>query len=138
MKRISLLLTGLAALYFIFFSGVPAVYNRIVPAKNAVPFPSNSAISVTIDFGNKKETASVQAATAYQALLEIAKKQQIPLKTKQYDFGVFVQAIGDKENTKDMAWIYFVNGKAGTVAADKQPVTSGDTVEWHYMKPSTE
>jgi hypothetical protein len=46
-----------------------------------------------------------------------------------------VEQVGDYPNTKDKAWIYYVNGKPGTVAADKQTLQSGDTVEWKYEKP---
>ena len=43
---------------------------------------------------------------------------------------------GGTENTKDLSWIYFVNGKSGEVAADKYELKNGDKVEWKYMKPN--
>jgi hypothetical protein len=68
----------------------------------------------------------------------MAKQKNLGLKTKQYDFGVFVEQIGTIANTKDKSWIYFVNGKSGTVAADKQSLNAGDTIEWKYITPTIE
>lgn len=112
--------------------------------KNSSSLPSQKNISqdqvtLTIDYGNgKKETASFTpqvGQTAFGILKSFTQEKGIPLDTQQYDFGVFVKTIGMYPSTKDFAWIYFVNGASGTIAADKQEVKSGDTVEWRYTKP---
>jgi len=79
--------------------------------------------------------SGVSTQNAFQALTQEAAKQRLEVKTKQYDFGIFVEQVGTLANTKEKSWIYFVNGKSGTVAADKQPVAPGDVVEWKYMTP---
>lgn len=80
--------------------------------------------------------SGVPASTVFDALQAVATEKNIPLKTKQYDFGIFVEEIGNKPITKDHAWLYFVNGISGDVAADKKILKSGDSVEWRYMKPT--
>ena len=97
------------------------------------------SVSVTLDTGSTIATVSgVSAKNAFQALSKAVNEQHFELKTKQYDFGVFVEQVGTFANTKEKSWIYFVNGKAGTVAADKQSLNAGDTVEWKYMTPTME
>lgn len=93
-------------------------------------------IELTIFDGEKTATySSIVAQTPYEALTKIASQEQIPVQTKQYDFGVFVEAIAGIENTKDKTWIYFVNGKSGEVASDKYVLKQNDTVEWKYTTP---
>jgi hypothetical protein len=100
---------------------------------------SVASVSVTFDTGSTIATVSgISAQNVHQALVIAAKKQNLILTIKQYDFGVFVEAIGTLANTKEKSWIYFVNGKSGTVAADKQSLKSGDLVEWKYMIPNFE
>lgn len=92
-----------------------------------------------IDYGDgKKETASFTprlVQTVFDALKEIAQQKGIVLDTKQYDFGIFVKAIGGYESSNEKAWIYFVNGASGTVAADQHQIKAGDLIEWKYTKP---
>lgn len=79
--------------------------------------------------------SGVSTQNAFQVLTQAAAEQHLEVKTKQYDFGVFVEQVGTIANTKEKSWIYFVNGKSGMVAADKQAVVPGDVVEWKYMTP---
>ncbi|KKQ40751.1 MAG: hypothetical protein US60_C0054G0010 [Microgenomates group bacterium GW2011_GWC1_37_8] len=94
---------------------------------------------LVIDYGDgEPATFSIETSdksTAFSLLKNTTEKENIPLETQQYDFGVFVKSIGGKESSADMAWIYFVNGESGTVAADQMKVNPGDTVEWRYIKP---
>jgi len=92
---------------------------------------------VTVSLNNNGDIATysgIIAQTPYEALVNVAQKERIPVVTKQYDFGVFVQKIGDLETGPDMAWIVSVNGKSLTVAADRETVKTGDMVEWAYTK----
>ena|SRR5450759_5269484 len=127
MKKIVVIAIAILAALFIFSPKTPVVQ------------PPASSVSVTLDSGSSIATVSgVAAQNAFQALSEAAKKKNLELKTKQYDFGVFVEQIGTIANTKEKSWIYFVNGKSGTVAADKQSLKAGDTVEWKYITPTFE
>jgi hypothetical protein len=80
--------------------------------------------------------SNVLAATVFDALQTVTTEKHIPLKTKKYDFGIFVEEIGDKPTLKDHAWLYFVNGISGDIAADKKTLHTGDSIEWRYMKPT--
>lgn len=110
---------------------------KTTPQQQQLPIETTSpAVSVTIFDGSSTATYSgISALTPYEALTKIASQKQISVQTKQYDFGVFVEAIAGKENTKDKTWIYFVNGKSGEVAADKYTLKQNDTVEWNYITP---
>ena len=119
-----------AASFFVFQS-------KTGSSKNAdSSIQSAPLVTVTVDTGETVATASgIVAANAFQALVEVAKQKNLALKTKQYDFGVFVEQVGTLTNTKEQSWIYTVNGKSGTVAADKQQLQQGDSVEWKYIQP---
>lgn len=80
--------------------------------------------------------SGILALTAFEALQSVAADKHILLKTKTYDFGIFVEEIGGKPNLKDHAWLYFVNGVSGDAAADKKILKTGDLVEWRYMEPT--
>ncbi|MCX6816673.1 MAG: DUF5667 domain-containing protein [Candidatus Beckwithbacteria bacterium] len=89
-------------------------------------------VKTKIDFGdNQVVTATVSASTALEAL----ENASSGVKVKDYDWGKLVEEVTTKKNTPQKAWIYFVNGEAGKVAADKQEVKAGDIVEWRYEKP---
>lgn len=93
-------------------------------------------VTVLVDDSINVATYSgVTASTAYEALVNTAADELFTLKTKQYDFGVFVEQIGELPNTNDKAWIYYLNNKSATQAADKQEVREGDVVRWKYEKP---
>lgn len=99
------------------------------------PTSVKSTTSVVTGVVNSVTYKNIQAATPYDALVLMAKKNNLQLQTKQYDFGVFVEGIGDQKNTTEKAWIYYVNGKSGEVASDKYVLKQGDTVEWKYTTP---
>jgi hypothetical protein len=92
------------------------------------------APKLMIDFGDGKVStySGIQADNVYELLTESALQEGWLLKTKKYDFGVLVEEIEGKKNTSDKAWMYFVNGEAGKVAADKYKLEPSDVVEWRY------
>lgn len=96
-------------------------------------------ITLAIDFGSEStlffDYSFSEEKSAYDALKETLEKEKISYEIQQYDFGVFVKSIDGKESSADMAWIYFVNGEAGQVAADQTKINSGDSIEWRYIKP---
>lgn len=111
----------------------------ISPAVTVTPGPSTSvetAVTVIVNFGDVQKTyADITAPNAYLALVEAVRADDLEVTTKQYDFGLLVEKVGTYENSTDRAWIYFVNGTAGDVAADKKVLMVGDSVEWKYVKP---
>lgn len=97
----------------------------------------SNRVAVAIDFGDGQEVKSeVAAVTAFAALEAAALNNNLKVQTKVYDFGTLVEKIGAQENLPDKAWIYFVNGESGQVAADQMQIRPGDLVEWKYMTPN--
>ncbi|MCK4781641.1 DUF4430 domain-containing protein [Candidatus Parcubacteria bacterium] len=61
----------------------------------------------------------------------------LTLKTKTYDIGVMIEAIGNTENGKDgKYWMYYVNKEMPMVSADKKLINKGDRVEFKFEKSS--
>lgn len=135
MKKLAFVFVGfLAAILFAIFA-FPKTYRVNLPVEKGAQVAP--VVTLTIDFGDAVSTvSSVRAATAYDALLFAAAKENVSVVTKKYDFGVFVESIGDKKSSAEKAWIFFVNGESGKEAADKTEVQSGDSVEWKYIKPT--
>ncbi len=94
-------------------------------------------ITVTIDFGDgqKKTVENISATNALTALQQIAMQENLDLQLKTYDFGTLVKKIETYENSQEKAWIYYVKGQSGDVAAEQKVVKAGDTVEWRYVSP---
>jgi hypothetical protein len=85
--------------------------------------------------GNPRESEFVfeEGITAFDLLDKYSKQQNLTLKTKSYDAGIFIEAIGSVENGQDgKYWMYYVNGQMPMVAADKQELTEGDKVEFKF------
>lgn len=91
--------------------------------------------SISIDFGDgSKVVGKVMAQTAYDALQKLASEKKMTVEFKEYKYGLIVDSIGQKKNSKEFAWMYFVNGKPGQIAADRYVVYPGDKIEWKYEK----
>jgi hypothetical protein len=135
--RSLLIIVVLLSLVGLFWSVKLKIVNRnLSPSKQTQKTNVQPLVDVSIKNGETTITEkNIHASTAFDTLVAITSKQHLTLKTKQYDFGIFVEQIGTETNTKEKAWIYYVNGKSGTVAADKQAVTTGDNIEWKYIKP---
>lgn len=115
---------------------LPIFKTRELPTPEIAPgtvFESQGSITTNIDFGdNNILSGNVEAKNAYEALDKLAEKEGIEIKTKQYKYGLLVEKIGEKENSKEAFWSYSVNGKAGSIAADRYVIHPGDKVEWRY------
>lgn len=119
-------------------------YYRNSNIKN-VPIPdgntviTDSRVNLVIDFGDDDiksfDLTTNSEDTAFSVLKTTAEKEGISLQVKQYDFGVFIQKIGESESTAKKSWIYYVNGESGQVAADQQKLKNGDKIEWKYEIP---
>lgn len=119
---------------FIFRGTFSKNFSQIPPSPVQAP---QVVVTVIIDTGVSQKTyANIPASTPYGALFEASKQDNFEIKSKQYDFGVFVEGIGEFENTNEKSWIYEVNGISGDVAADKKDLVMGDTVLWKYVTPT--
>lgn len=114
----------------------------ILDRKAFVPESTSSAKApvaveqtVSIDFGEgKKISGNVMAQTAYDALKKISDEKKLAVGFKQYKYGLMVEKIGETANSSGFSWMYYVNNKAGQIAADRFVVYAGDKVEWRYEK----
>ena len=100
-------------------------------AELTVVFNDGTSVNYQKGIGQEK-------VTAFSILEEAADKKSLTLDTKKYDFGVFVNSINGEVSSADKAWIYFVNGASGQVAADQYELAPGDKVEWKYVVPEGE
>jgi hypothetical protein len=117
--------------------------SQFVPQKEVETFQENieKEVILVIDDGEGSsksfQSEFREGMTAFDLLEEKTKEIGLTLKIKTYDMGVFIEAIGDKENGEDgKYWLYYVNGEMPQVAADKQLLNPGDKVEFKFEKSS--
>ena len=106
---------------------------------NSAPEPAKKEVVLAVDSsnGSQKTIASEfkEGMTAFDLLQTGAEKLSLGLKTKNYDMGIFIEAIGDKENGQEgKYWLYYVNGEMPIVSAGKMILKSGDKVEFKFEK----
>lgn len=113
-----------------------AARNFLQPEESAVsPTGVVASETVSIDFGNgQRLTGQVSTQSAYQALVRIAKDNNLEMVVKQYKYGVMVEKVGEIANSQKAAWMYSVNGKPGQIASDQYVIYPGDKVEWEYQR----
>jgi len=74
--------------------------------------------------------------TAFDLLKKGTEELNLTLKNKTYDIGIFIEAIGDKENGQDgKYWMYYVNAEMPIIAADKKELNARDKTEFKFEKP---
>ena len=95
-------------------------------------------VILVIDNGIQIEIFTVEFSeetTAFDLLKNKTEELNLNLKTKQYDIGILVESIGDKENGQDgKYWMYYVNGEMPMVASYKNQKKVGDKVEFKFEK----
>lgn len=140
--KIAILLVVLVAVVFIIcLMG----YNGNIVQNGIKMFSENAQgnigqkLFLAIDNGNGSpqnfEADFKEGMTAFQLLKNKTDALGIVLETKTYDYGVFIEKIGDKKNGDDgKYWLYYVDGEMPQVAADKEELRSGDRVEFKFEK----
>lgn len=108
--------------------------NNEIPSENIA-----DKISLIINSGEGAvrnfDTELREKITAFDLLKMETEKAGINLRTKSYDMGIMIEAIGDKENGESgKYWLYYVNGEMPQVAADKKELKAGDKVEFKFEK----
>lgn len=96
-------------------------------------------VFLSIDFGEGTlqsfATVFREDYTVFDLLKEASEKQGFLIKSKNYDIGVFVEAINGIEGGQDNKyWQYYVNGETPMVAADKYYLKARDKVEFKFEK----
>lgn len=141
MKKINifLLIGGLAILMVV---GFLVFIDKIIPPGSQEKIEISQLevkekVSLIIDYG-EGEVDSFQSdfkeeMTAFDLLKEKTDESGLALKTKTYDIGIFIEAIGDKENGQDgKYWLYYINEEMPMVSADNQELKPGDKVEFKF------
>ncbi len=98
-------------------------------------------VTLVIDGGDGLLQTFLSEYQAGMTAFDLLKKEtdglKLPLKTKTYDVGIFIEAIGNKENGEnEKYWMYYINGVLPMVAADKQEIKVDDKVEFKFEKSS--
>ena len=93
--------------------------------------------TLIIDYGEGKierfDREIKQGISVFDLLKKEAEKSGFTLKTKIYDIGIFIEAIGDKENGQDgKYWLYYINGEMPMVSADNMEIRAGDKIEFKF------
>ena len=96
----------------------------------------NSATNkITVDLGDSRVfSLEKEVKTPYEALQIVARENNLEIIVKEYKYGLMVEGVADKENTRDYFWMYSVNGEAGRIAGNRHILKLGDSVEWKYTK----
>ena len=108
------------------------------PPKESEIFQPSAKEEVDLIINNGEETKGFKinfkkGMTAFDALK--SKADELNLKTKTYDIGILIQAIGDKENGQEAKyWLYYINGQMPMVSVDKQEIKAGDKIEFKFEK----
>lgn len=110
-----------------------AVWLDLSPQKNISQL-ERGGDKVSLIIGEKTfQSQFKEGMTAFDFLNDSG----LNLKTKAYDIGILIEAIGDKENGQDgFYWMYYVNGVLPMVGADQYVLEPGDKVEFKFEKSS--
>ncbi len=77
----------------------------------------------------------VGRTTALDLLKRLSLQQNMPIQTKQYDFGTLVESVnGVKNGDNNSYWLYYVNDQQPTVSMDSYVVKPGDVIEMRFEK----
>ena len=88
-----------------------------------------------IDNGTEEPQTFKMEVGEKTTVFDLLKQTEIALDYTEYDIGIFIKAIGDKENGQNgKYWLYYVNGEMPQVAVDKNKVNPGDKVEFRFEK----
>lgn len=95
-------------------------------------------VSLVINSGaatTSREMELAQGSSVFDVLQKAVSQTGEELLFKNYETGVFVEAIGSQKNGADgKYWLYYVNGKMPAMAADKQIIQAGDVIEFRFEK----
>jgi len=126
---LSVLFLAILAVYALTIDDVGIQNGTGVQADTVLTFPNGSIWR----FSNISLTAG--NTTVLNMLNAVASEGNFTVETTyygQYD-SLLVDAIAGIENGQDdNYWLYWINGDYASVGADRQPVRTGDTVEWRF------
>ena len=81
-------------------------------------------------------TVNLENATAHSALVEAGERGGFEVRTKEYPFGLYVEAVAGVEAEGNAGWLYSVERDGARIEgdrpADRFPLEPGDRVTWRY------
>jgi hypothetical protein len=136
-KIISLIILIVVLLAVVYF--FPKFFPKKIDFLNQNSEQNLGKINLTIDYSSgltQNFTGNFEEGmTAFGFLKIFSQKENFSVLTKDYDFGIFIESIGEKKNGEGgNYWLYYVNGQMPPVAADKYVLKSGDKVEFKFEK----
>jgi hypothetical protein len=140
MKKLNVLIGILAGIVILGSAWV--IYTKIneqplTEEEDIYQVVSQKEATLVVDYGEgEPKTIEIdfeEGMTAFDVLEKGTGELDLGLKTKTYDMGIFIEAIGEKENGQDNKyWLYYVNEEMPQVAADKKEIKTGDKVEFKF------
>ena len=101
----------------------------------ATPTPNQTKVTMRISAGSAAGNYPIpyiEGETAYQLLVRIASINRFTINAKDYGWGMFVEGIGNLNNTRDISWFFYINGKISEVGSSAYQVLPNDLIEWRY------
>lgn len=146
-RKIKILIAVLFFLLAAYILGWFKIFDIIQPSLQQSTFnrpspptqlESEKVSILEIDFGDGEKLSLPykfeEGKSVYDVLSDALTQKGIPLEVQKYDFGILVKSIAGRNNTPQKAWVYFVNGVSGDVAADQYKLREGDQIEWKYTR----
>lgn len=90
-------------------------------SQDTIPTPSTQEQTQTISYDGQDGKNALE-------LLQ----QNHKVETIDTSFGTFVKSIDGVTSKDNSAWIFYIDGKIGEVAADKATTQNGQKIEWRY------
>ena len=113
------------------FEPSPEVNNIAAPS----PTVNQTKVTLRINAGSAAGNYPVpyiEGETAYQLLVRIASINHFTINATNYGWGMFVEGIGNLNNTRDICWFFYINGKISEVGSSAYQVLPNDLIEWRY------
>jgi hypothetical protein len=96
-------------------------------------------VSLVLNFGDEEDSQMYFVEikddwTAFDVLEKTLEEKDIEFIFEEYEQGVFIESIGERENGEDNKyWLYYVNNEMPQVSCDKKIITPGDKIEFRFQ-----
>lgn len=96
------------------------------------------SVSLVLNYGNAEEVSYEQSikpgTSAIDLLNEVSAANNIAVEYQEFEFGRFVQKIGDTAGDSSHYWGFYVNGSMADVGADAYILNDGDSIAFKYSE----
>jgi len=144
MRKIGIIVIIVAAvvigIWFFLDTPEKSYYFKNESLQKVIEERTKEEVFMVIDTGEGNssdyKTEFEEGMTVFDLLKKGTSELNLSLKAEAYeDMGIFIEAIGEKENGQDRKyWMYYINDQMPLVAADKYEIKPGDEVEFKFEK----